>query len=274
MVPTIKWIEQNFNIFNKKYFDSKLPTPKFSLNCPDNMWGFYDYKFVYNMRRQVTKILSVGELCLTSKYSRNEIDVKSTLLHEMIHMYIYLIARIYPKNEHGKEFQFFASYINRDGYNVSATGVEKKDSDILNGGINENNKFKNMKKIIISEEQEISLIKILREEKEKHEKKYSIDPNKVLILKKKLDKSFIPLDYELIKGGNADCIKIAGRLTPKTRQVIEKLYEEDLADWAADCCKDMFLDNDECEKFAKLVVNRWLNNNIGVHGMLDVNYFY
>ena len=175
---------------------------------------------------------------------------------------------------HGKEFQFFASYINRDGYNVSATGVEKKDSDILNGGINENNKFKNMKKIIISEEQEISLIKILREEKEKHEKKYSIDPNKVLILKKKLDKSFIPLDYELIKGGNADCIKIAGRLTPKTRQVIEKLYEEDLADWAADCCKDMFLDNDECEKFAKLVVNRWLNNNIGVHGMLDVNYFY
>lgn len=129
------------------------------------------------------------------------------------------------------------------------------------------------KNIIISEEQEKNLIKILREENKKEKKQHSIDPNKVLILKKKLDQSFIPLDYELIKGGNAECIKIAGRLTPKTKQVIEKLYEEDLADWATDCCKNMFLDDDECEKFAKLVVNRWLNNKIGVHGMLDVNSF-
>lgn len=136
-----------------------------------------------------------------------------------------------------------------------------------NMGLNES------KRIIISEEQERYLISMLNEEKT-GKKMYFIDPNKVLLLKKHLDNEFIPLDYEMMKGGKADCIKIAGRLTPKTKQVIEQLYEEDLDDWAADKCKDMFLDDDECEKFAKLVVNRWLNNNIGVHGMLDVNYFY
>ena len=131
------------------------------------------------------------------------------------------------------------------------------------------NESNHNKKLLISEKQEKQLIKILKEEK----KKRSIDPQKVLLLKKKLDEKFIPLDYEIMKGGDVECIKIAGRLTPKTKQVIEKLYEEDLADWAADVCKNMFLDEKDCEDFAKLVVNRWLNNKISVHGMLDVNSF-
>lgn len=129
------------------------------------------------------------------------------------------------------------------------------------------------KRLVISEAQEKYLISLLNEEKT-GKKMYFVDPDKVLVLKKHLDNEFIPLDYEMMKGGKADCIRIAGRLTPKTKQVIEQLYEDDLADWAADKCKDMFLDDDECEKFAKLVVNRWLNNKIGVHGMLNVNYFY
>lgn len=126
-----------------------------------------------------------------------------------------------------------------------------------------------MKRLIITEEQEKGLIKILKESN----KKYSVDPSKVLSLKKKLDEKFIPLDYELINGGDVNCIKIAGMLTPKTNQVIEKLYEEDLVDWAESVCKNMFSDKEERRRFAKLVVNRWLNNKISVLGMLDVNCF-
>lgn len=136
------------------------------------------------------------------------------------------------------------------------------------------NNLNESRRLIISEKQEKQLIQILKEEN-RGKKMYFVDPNKVLALKKKLDAQFIPLDYEPEKpiGGKAVCMRIAGRLSPKTKQVIEQLYEEDLADCAADICKNMFLDNDECEKFAKLVTNRWLHNKIGVHGMLDVNYY-
>lgn len=128
-----------------------------------------------------------------------------------------------------------------------------------------------MKRLIITEEQEKGLIKILKESN----KKYSVDPSKVLSLKKKLDAQFIPLDYEPEKpiGGKAVCMRIAGRLSPKTKQVIEQLYEEDLVDWAESVCKNMFSDKEERRRFAKLVVNRWLNNKISVLGMLDVNCF-
>lgn len=380
MVPDLQWIKQNFDFFNQKYFGNQLPTPRFVLGCPGDLWGYYDGDAKALFGEKISRVFSPGTIALTTAYSRNERSVQSTLIHEMIHMYIIVVLRKLPYEEHDKTFYNIAERINRDGWNISANN-DMCDDDVLNQGqeiqdneeengqqqqvnsiicivncqtdnggcvlgmkVNENdvrnasaiknsvigatsigfytvqspgfaqeksdlsnlygftannvqeliqkmasyygeniNNFNfsqlqmnesKSKKLLISEEQEKQLIQILKEEKN-GKKMYFVDPNKVLALKKKLDAEFIPLDYEPEKpiGGKAVCMRIAGRLSPKTKQVIEQLYEDDLADCAADICKNMFLDDEECEKFAKLVVNRWLHNKIGVHGMLDVNYY-
>lgn len=318
MVPDLKWLEGEFTKFNTKYFQGKIPTPKFSYRCPANDWGRYYPDALYS-GRQIVQINSPGELGITKLYDRSEKAIQRTLLHEMIHMYIWLVEQIRPRLDHGFEFNRIANMLNQDGWQISRVtnmddddvyigNTEAEDAPETNMNGNQNQDLmkahadfeklasniekeignvkqmlnvtkedKQVKKLVISEQQEKFLISILKESNmpvdKKMNKPYCIDPQKVLLLKKRLDKEFIPLDYERLKGGKAECIKIAGRLTPKTKQVIEQLYEEDLADWAADLCKNMFLDKDECEKFAKLVVNRWLNNKIGVHGMLDVNSF-
>ena len=381
MIPDLQWVRQNFDFFNQKYFQNRLPIPKFSFDCPGDLWGYYDGDAHALFGERISRVFSPGTIGLTTKYSRSEQSVQNTLIHEMIHMYIIVVLRKLPYEEHNSDFNQIAEFINRDGWNISANNDMCED-DVLNQGEemqdngNENlqqkqptsilcivrcqtnngncvlgmkvyendvrnsmeiknsvigavsiafymiqspgfaneksdlsnlygftaaneqdlvqkmasyygeninnfklsqlqmNESKQNKKLLISEEQEKQLIQILKEENS-GKKMYFVDPNKVLALKKKLDAQFIPLDYEPEKpiGGKAVCMRIAGRLSPKTKQVIEQLYEEDLADCAADICKNMFLDNDECEKFAKLVTNRWLHNKIGGHGMLDVNYY-
>lgn len=381
MVPNLQWIKQNFDFFNQKYFGNSLPAPKFVLGCPGDLWGYYDGDATALFGERITRVNSPGTIALTTAYSRNEHSIQNTLIHEMIHMYIIVVLRKLPYEEHNEDFYRMAESINRDGWNISANN-DLSDDDVLNQGeepqesgngneqqpqvssiicvvtsqtnngncvlgmkVSENdvrnaaaiknsvlgavsiafynvqspgfaqeksdlsnlygfaanniqeliqkmasyygedinnfnfsqlqmNESKQNKKLLISEEQEKQLIQILKEENS-GKKMYFVDPNKVLALKKKLDAQFIPLDYEPEKpiGGKAVCMRIAGRLSPKTKQVIEQLYEDDLADCAADICKNMFLDNEECEKFAKLVTNRWLHNKIGVHGMLDVNYY-
>jgi len=308
MIPNLAWCKQNFAAFNNKYFGGKLPIPKFSYNCPKNTWGQYNADVEWEGNKVLT-IYSSGEMAFTKLYDRTEIAVQTTLLHEMIHMYCALVLKVIPI--HDSNFNQMAAKMRQDGWNISELNNRTEDDVLIQGqeipDMEDNqgesyvggnqffdtaqrmfgelqqlqvrlNKLKQgkstmneCKKIIISEEQEKNLIKILKESDS--QKRYCIDPSKVLLLKKRLDREFIPMDYERIKGGNAECIKIAGRLTPKTKQVIEQLYEEDLADWATECCKNMFSDKEECEKFAKLVVNRWLNNKIGVHGMLDVNSY-
>jgi len=308
MVPDLNWMKTNFEAFNNKYFEGKIPMPRFSYNCPPDCFGLYNADALCNtFGTKITKINSAGEMCFTKKYSRKEFDVQTTLLHEMIHMYCVMVLWQMPT--HGRTFQSIANRINGDGWKIAEQNNLTDDDVLIDGNeipdINDvqqqqqiqrpqyENEIKQLylniqkaenalskleqmanmnecKRLVISEKQEKQLIKALREE---GNKKRSIDPSKVLLLKKKLDEKFIPLDYEIMKGGDAECIKIAGRLTPKTKQVIEKLYEEDLADWASDVCKNMFLDEKDCDDFAKLVVNRWLNNKISVHGMLDVNFY-
>lgn len=301
MVPTVDWIASNFAIFNEKYFHNQLKAPAFSVNkCPPDCWGAYDAATnTLSLTQQYERPeKSVKETLLHEMIHMYIITVKGiNPMFEHGPMWKALAAWI---NADGWNIQAINDMTDDDvlykgqriqdkskegqGEENIKTNAEPQAQKTLpelyselqnlvqivqdlkqSYGLNES------KKLVISEEQEKILIKILKEENKK--KQYPIDPNKVLILKKKLDAKFIPLDYEVQKGGDVQCLRIAGRLTPKTKQVIEQLYEEDLVDWAVDCCKNMFTDEDECEKFAKLVVNRWLNNKISVHGMLDVNHF-
>lgn len=120
MKPTVQWLEYNFDTFNVKYFEGKLPKPKFSLFCKEGDLGDYTPQAEYNtVTRKVTKLTGPGVLSIAGQYSRSERDIASTLLHEMIHMYIFTVLKINPRFAHGDEFKKKSEQINRDGFNIS-----------------------------------------------------------------------------------------------------------------------------------------------------------
>lgn len=137
MIPTIDWMQQSFTTYNNLYFGGKLPTPRFevSKNCIVNgqeVWGYYDLKANFSyVTRRITKVHDIGVICLTSKYSRSEADVIGTLLHEMIHEYIYLVLGIYPVLKHGIIFQQIAKRIESDGWDVTSNDKKNTDQEVF-----------------------------------------------------------------------------------------------------------------------------------------------
>lgn len=135
-----------------------------------------------------------------------------------------------------------------------------------------------MKKIIITEEQEKKLAQILKEEEiqqipvpKSTGKPYTVDPDKVLVVKKFLDNNF--------KKGNLERIGVDG-MPEKVRVVtmfssagepLKSLYKEDLQDLLIEKFKNMFSDKICRELFMKQVMNDWFDDKIGVLGNLSVN---
>lgn len=138
MVPTVAWMRQKFAEYNAKYFGNELPVPEFEVKQMNNKFGnyFVDAKYNNNTRR-VTRVNGNGVITLTNQYSRNENAVISTLLHEMVHEYVYLVMRVYPPNQHGKEFMSIARSINADGWQIEKE-THLTDDDTENNGDNGN----------------------------------------------------------------------------------------------------------------------------------------
>lgn len=122
MIPSKTAIETAFVFFNKKYFGNELPMPTFSTSCPPEMWGTFIP--ARSMRQKSGKIINIGNppgvLALTSMYSRAEKSILNTLLHEMVHMYVFCVKKIVLRNPHGTIFQEKANEINKDGWNIMA----------------------------------------------------------------------------------------------------------------------------------------------------------
>ena len=306
MIPDLNWLKLNFSEFNNKYFGNKLPMPKFSYNCPEDTWGVYNAD-VYYEDGKILRIFSSGEMALTSRYNRSEKSIQTTLLHEMIHMFCALILKVVP--EHDSRFERIASRINQDGWNISETNKEGTDDVLIQGQdvpeMEENqgefftsgnqflkkaqemfNDIKQLKvrinnlqqatsemneckKIIISEEQEKVLIGILKGT-DSPKKTYPIDPTKVLLVKKHLDKNFKKFKYAKLKGGRKNKIMIVGLMDGEN--VLKYMYKEDLKDYLIDYFSKMFSDKIERDLFMGAIVDKWLKNKIGVHGTLDINF--
>ena len=133
------------------------------------------------------------------------------------------------------------------------------------------------KKFIISETQEKELIKRLNEEvyqmpvDKKMNTPYCINPEKVLIVKKFLDKTFTPHDYEKI-GNNGLPIKIkVVSMNASNGEPLKYMYKGQLHDLLIDRFQNMFLDKNERDLFMKQVIEDWLNGTIGVFGSLSKN---
>lgn len=119
MIPSTKAIEQAFNIFNQRYFGNKIPKPKFSISPLKGMWGYFDPN---RMEVDGGKVIRYGTPCgtlyLNNTVSRDKMSILNTLLHEMVHMYTFLVLREYPRDPHKGTFMFFANKLNADGWDI------------------------------------------------------------------------------------------------------------------------------------------------------------
>ena len=138
-----------------------------------------------------------------------------------------------------------------------------------------------MKKLIITEQQEKNLIKILNEDfninaqqlpvPKSAGKPYTVDPDNVLIVKKFLDKNFEKGNIERIGvNGMPEKIRIVTMFS-STHEPLKSLYEEDLYDLLIEKFKNMYLDKKHRELFFKQLIKDWFIDKIGVFGNLSVN---
>jgi hypothetical protein len=122
------------------------------------------------------------------------------------------------------------------------------------------------KKIIITEEQEQKLLEHLITEK-----RYPIDPNKVLIIKKYLDTHF--KKGNLSEFGNNGLPKntpVVGLLNKG--EVVKNLTDRQLFDVLEDEFRGMFNDKIQRSKFIAQVIKDWYSNKISREGLLSVTY--
>lgn len=141
-----------------------------------------------------------------------------------------------------------------------------------------------MKKIIINESQAHMLFNMLKEETytepspqnpsmKKANKPYSINPERVNIVKRHLENNYQKGSYSTIgPNGMVQTIKIAGIIDKNSGNILKNIYLEDLQDLLVTQFQNMFVDKIERELFMKQVINDWFDDKIGPLGTLSVNH--
>ena len=105
----------------------------------------------------------------------------------------------------------------------------------------------------------------------KANKPFCINPEKVLIVKKFLDKGFKAHDYEKIgNSGMPIKIKIIS-MNASNGEPLKYMYKDQLHDLLIDRFQNMFSDAVERSAFLTQVIEDWLNNAISIFGGLSTN---
>lgn len=135
-----------------------------------------------------------------------------------------------------------------------------------------------MKKIILSESQSKALAKLLKEDEvqqmpvdKKMNKPFYINPEKVLVVKKYLDKGFEPQDYEDVGPDGFPRVRKLIKMKALNGEPLKLMYTQQLLDLLIDKFQNMFSDKIERGMFLTQVLKDWLGGKIGVHGNLSVN---
>lgn len=134
MIPTEQWLRGCFALYNQKYFKNALQTPNFKVQKPcyvgsTEAFGgyYYDVETVFG---RVTSVNSPGTIVMTGSWDRSPKSVSETLLHEMIHMYIYTVMKKFPRNPHNEDFVAYVRYLNGMGWNVPINKTQQTETDI------------------------------------------------------------------------------------------------------------------------------------------------
>ena len=133
------------------------------------------------------------------------------------------------------------------------------------------------RRFIINEEQEKELIRRINEEvyqmpvDKKMNKPYCINPEKVLIVKKFLDKTFKVHDFEKIGSNGMPIVTKIFSMNASNGEPLKYMYKTQLHDLLIDRFQNMFLDKTERSLFLKQVIEDWMNGTIGIFGTLSKN---
>lgn len=139
-----------------------------------------------------------------------------------------------------------------------------------------------MKRIILSEKQSETLAKMLNEDvytepspqspdMKKANAPFCINPEKVQIVRKFLDKGFKKGSIERVgKNGLPEKVRIVGMLS-SNGDVLKNMYDSQLLDLLIDHFQNMFSDHMERGLFLKQVMNDWFNDKISINGLLSKN---
>lgn len=118
MIPTIKWIEDNFKKYNELYFNNELPTPRFELISTKTILGQFQSCRRLDCMANPYKAYFIR---LSTYYDRSEHDIAATLIHEQIHYWIDY-KDIVDNGSHGTQWKALAEEINKKSdFNITRT---------------------------------------------------------------------------------------------------------------------------------------------------------
>ncbi|WP_288318009.1 SprT-like domain-containing protein [Xylanibacter caecicola] len=104
-----------FDEFNREYFHSSLPVPKFVIGNARTQLGAMAYKWKSVMGRKEYYGYTIR---ISNYYDADEKQFKNVLLHEMIHYYI-VIKGIKDTSSHGVVFRRIMNEMNARGWNIT-----------------------------------------------------------------------------------------------------------------------------------------------------------
>ena len=104
------------------------------------------------------------------------------------------------------------------------------------------------------------------------EKTYPVEPEKVLVVKKYLDKNFVRGCYST-STPNGDIVNapIAGVKNKDTGKIEVNIYKSQVFDKIEANFKNIYEDKIKRTKFLKIVLEYWFADGISVHGQLVGN---
>ena len=114
MIPSEEWVFGNFDRFNKEFFQSKLPRPRFVINKARGQEGSFHFK-----RTRFGEIYNLT-ITLSVYYEKDDHAMKNVLLHEMIHYYI-TYCGIKDTGPHGVVFKKMMNDINAKGHEITVS---------------------------------------------------------------------------------------------------------------------------------------------------------
>lgn len=123
MIVTIDWIKKNYDAFNNAFFDGSLPSDlTFKISRSKSVWGYASFKYDYP-----NDTIKATSITISNYYDSPEHVKKNTLLHEMIHIYDYVLnphhfiknGRRVKYNAHGLFFTEQAIRLRKFGWDIN-----------------------------------------------------------------------------------------------------------------------------------------------------------
>ena len=122
MTPDVSWMQNQFNAFNRAYFEGKLPLPRLALSKSRTRLGTMSCKRTFSWKgTQLTDFT----IALSVYYDLTERQAQNVLLHEMIH---YAIAYHGWRDTapHGTLFRRLMAHLNEThGWEISISTSTK-----------------------------------------------------------------------------------------------------------------------------------------------------